>query len=128
MRNWGFSYVVEFLRSLKIVTWSGPPRGIWARQGPIFYPKFFLTGWFSYNRVQKNWNEVFFKILEEPSIVQKKMIPHINGLGFSLIWSKKKFKMADLENSKWPPQKNLIFQLRQFSIFFHEIPMDRSLG
>ena len=28
--------------------------------------------------------------------------------------------MADLENSKWPPQKNLIFQLRQFSIFFHE--------
>ena len=27
--------------------------------------------------------------------------------------------MADLENSKWPPQKNLIFQLRQFSIFFH---------
>ena len=26
--------------------------------------------------------------------------------------------MADLENSKWPPQKNLIFQLRQFSIFF----------
>ena len=38
-----------------------------------------------YSRVQKNWNEVFFKILEEPSIVQKKMIPHINGLGFSLI-------------------------------------------
>ena len=36
--------------------------------------------------------------------------------------------MADLENSKWPPQKNLIFQLRQFSIFFHEIPMDRFFG
>ena len=30
----------------------------------------------------------------------------------------KKIKMADLENSKWPPQKNLIFQLHQFSIFF----------
>ena len=59
----------------------------------------------------------FSKILEKPSIVQKKMIPHINGLGFSLIWSKKKFKMADLKNSKWPPQKNLIFQLCQFSIF-----------
>jgi hypothetical protein len=28
--------------------------------------------------------------------------------------------MADLENSKWPPQKNLAFQLRQFSIFFDE--------
>ena len=36
-----------------------------------------------YSRVQKNWNEVFFKILEEPSIVQKKMIPHIKGLDFS---------------------------------------------
>ena len=35
--------------------------------------------------------------------------------------------MADLENSKWPPQKNIIFQLCQFSISFHEIPMDWSL-
>ena len=35
--------------------------------------------------------------------------------------------MADLENSKWPPQKNLVFQLRQFSIFFHEIFMVWSL-
>ena len=24
------------------------------------------------------------------------------------------------KNSKWPTKKNLIFQLRQFSIFFHE--------
>ena len=81
-----------------------------------------------YSRVHKSSDSFFSKILEKPSIVQKKMIPHINGLGFSLIWSKKKFKMADLENSKWPPQKNLIFQLRQFSIFFHEIFMDWSLG
>ena len=29
--------------------------------------------------------------------------------------------MADLKNSKWQPQKKLIFQLHQFSIFFHEI-------
>ena len=29
--------------------------------------------------------------------------------------------MADLKNSKWPPQKNLIFKLCQFSIFYHEI-------
>ena len=36
-----------------------------------------------YSRVQKNWNEVFFKILEEPSTVQKKMTPHIKGLDFS---------------------------------------------
>ena len=77
-----------------------------------------------YSRVQKSWNEVFFKILKKPSIVQKKMIPHMKGLDFSQGWSKKKIKMTDLENSKWPPQKNLIFQLRQFSIFFHEILMD----
>ena len=42
-----------------------------------------------YSRVQKSWNEVFFKILEEPSIVQKKLIPHIKGLDFSQRWSKK---------------------------------------
>ena len=101
----------------------------WLPQQPSFLPSSYAEAPIQmYSRVQKNWNEVFFKILEEPSIVQKKMIPHINGLGFSLIWSKKKFKMADLKNSKWPPQKNLIFQLRQFSIFFHEIFMDWSLG
>ena len=37
----------------------------------------------TYSRVQKSWNEVFFKILKKPSIVQKKMIPHIKGLDFS---------------------------------------------
>ena len=40
-------------------------------------------GMTTYSRVQKNWNEVFFKILKKPSIVQKKMIPHIKGLDFS---------------------------------------------
>ena len=78
----------------------------------------------TYSRVHKSSDSFFSKILEKPSIVQKKMIPHIKGLDFSQRWSKKKFKMADLENSKWPPQKNLIFQLRQFSIFFHENFMD----
>ena len=48
--------------------------------------------------------------------------------GFFTDMKQKKIKMADLENSKWLPQKNLIFQLRQFSIFFHEIFMDWSLG
>ena len=81
-----------------------------------------------YSRVHKSSDSFFSKILEKPSIVQKKMVPHIKGLDFSQRWSKKKFKMADLENSKWPPQKTLIFQLRQFSIFFHEIFMDWSLG
>ena len=63
-----------------------------------------------YSRVQKNWNEVFFKILEEPSIVQKKMIPHIKGLDFSQRWSKKKnqngrlrkFKMAASKKPRFP--------------------------
>ena len=81
-----------------------------------------------YSRVHKSSDNFFSKILEKPSMVQKKMIPHMKGLGFSLKWSKKKFKMADSKNSKWPPQKNLVFQLRQFSIFFHEIFMDWSLG
>ena len=87
-----------------------------------------LTNCKMYSRVHKSSDSFFSKILEKPSIVQKKMIPHIKGLDFSQRWSKKKFKMADLENSKWPPQKKLIFQLRQFSIFFHENFMDWSLG
>ena len=39
----------------------------------------------TYSRVHKSPPPFFSKILEKPSIVQKKMIPHINGLGFSLI-------------------------------------------
>ena len=31
----------------------------------------------------------------------------------------KHFFLFENENSKWPTQKKLIFQLRQFSIFFH---------
>ena len=81
-----------------------------------------------YSRVHISSDEVFSKILKKPSIVQKKMIPHIKGLQFSMKWSKKKIQNGRLKNSKWPPQKNLIFQLRQFAIFFHEIFMDWSLG
>ena len=51
-----------------------------------------------YSRVHKSSDSFFSKILEKPFIVQKKMIPHIKGLDFSQRWSKKKFKMADLEN------------------------------
>ena len=80
----------------------------------------------SYSRVHKSSDSFFSKILEKPSIVKQKMIPHRNGLHFSMRWSKKKFQNGRLKNSKWPPQKNLIFQLRQFSIFFHEIFIDWS--
>ena len=43
-------------------------------------------------------------------------------MGWIFQWdeAKKKIQNGRLKNSKWPPQKNLIFQLRQFSIFFHE--------
>ena len=37
----------------------------------------------TYSRVHKSWNSFFSKILEKPSIVQKKMLPHIKGLDFS---------------------------------------------
>jgi hypothetical protein len=40
------------------------------------------------------------------------------GCFFSLDGEKEK-KNSEKKNSKWPPQKNLIFQLRQSSIFFH---------
>ena len=46
-----------------------------------YHPKINLT----YSGVHKSPPPFFSKILEKPSIVQKKMIPHINGLGFSLI-------------------------------------------
>ena len=37
----------------------------------------------TYSRVHKSSDSFFSKILEKPSIVQKKMIPHIKGLDFS---------------------------------------------
>ena len=52
---------------------------------------------YTYSRVHKSSDSFFSKILEKPSIVHKKMIPHIKGLHFSMRWSKKKFKMADLK-------------------------------
>jgi hypothetical protein len=43
------------------------------------------------------------------------MTPHMNGL--LVFIEKKKKKKFEKKNSKWSTQKNLIFQLRQFSIF-----------
>ena len=40
----------------------------------------------------------------------------------------KKKNQNQKKNSKWPTQKNNVFQNRQFSIFFCENFMDRSLG
>ncbi len=38
----------------------------------------------NYSRVHKSSDSFFSKILEKPSIVKKKMIPHIKGLDFSM--------------------------------------------
>ena len=37
-----------------------------------------------YSRVHKSSDSFFSKILDKPSIVQKKMIPHIKGMDFSM--------------------------------------------
>ena len=44
---------------------------------------FFFPRPYKYSRVHKSPPPFFSKILEKPSIVQKKMIPHIKGLDFS---------------------------------------------
>ena len=81
----------------------------------------------TYSRVHKSSDSFFSKIPETIHSAEK-IDTSYKGARFFTEMKQKKIKMADLENSKWPPQKNLIFQLRQFSIFFHEIFMDWSLG
>ena len=51
-----------------------------------------------YSRVHISSDEVFSMILKKPSILQKYMIPHMNGLLVFIEKAKKK--------SKWPTQKN----------------------
>ena len=79
----------------------------------------------TYSRVHISSDSLFSKILKKPSILQKKMIPQMNGLlvfiEMKFFFFEKKFKMADSKSQ-------IIFQLRQFSIFFHENFMDWSLG
>ena len=82
-----------------------------------------INFWKYYSRVHKSSDSFFSKILEKPSILQKKMIPHRNELHFSMNWSKKKFQNGRLKNSKWPPQKKTHFPalpiLNIFSWKFH---------
>ena len=61
-------------------------------------------------------DEVFYKILKKLSTLKKKIISHINGL-LIFIEIKQKKKKFWKKKSKWPTQKKLIFQLRQFLIF-----------
>ena len=59
----------------------------------------------TYSRVHKSSDSFFSKILEKPSIVQKKMIPHIKGLDFSQRWSKKKIQNGRLRKFKMAASK-----------------------
>ena len=69
---------------------------------------------FIYSRVHISSDEVFSKILRKPSIVQKKIIPHMKA---KVVFigkkrkrkkknSKKKFKMADLKKSSFSSSAN----------------------
>jgi hypothetical protein len=68
------------------------------RVGPLLKESVFssllIPLWSSYSRVHISSDEVFSKILKKPSIVQKKMIPHMNAFGlFNKIKKKKKKKI-----------------------------------
>jgi hypothetical protein len=52
----------------------------------------------------------------------------MKAFGLFYKMKQKKKKNFEKKNSKWPPKKKVIFQLRQFSIFFCENFMDWSLG
>jgi hypothetical protein len=51
-------------------------------------------GTYLYSRVHISSDEVFSKILKKPSIVQKKMIPHMKAFGLFDKMKQKNFKMA----------------------------------
>ena len=119
IKNWSFTEMSSFFVPVLFLWQEENLR----EQNILLFRKFG-----PYSRVHITSNSLFSKILKKPSMVQKKNDTSYKRAGFFTEMEQKKFKMANLENSKWPPQKNLIFQLRQFSIFFHENFMDWSLG
>ena len=66
-----------------IVWWKGPS----AELSLMGFP---ARGNSNYSRVHISSDEAFSKILKEPSIVQKKMIPHMNGLHVFIDMKQKK--------------------------------------
>ena len=58
----------------------------------------------------------------DPSLLTKKLWP------FYMRMKQKNYFFFEKKISKWPTEKKLIFQNRQFSKFFHENFMDWSLG
>ena len=57
-----------------------------------------------YSRVHKSSDSFFSKILKKT--VQKKNDASYKRDAFFIEMKQKKIKMANLKNSKWPPQKN----------------------
>jgi hypothetical protein len=69
-----------------------------------------------YSRVHITSDEVFSKILKKPSIVQKKMIPHMKAFGlFNKMKQKKKIRK---KNSKWPLKKRSFSSSANSQYFF----------
>ena len=65
---------------------------------------------FCYSRFHKCWNEVFFKIMKKPSLVQKKPIPHMKA---KLILIGKKTTKKNIFS--WKTQKTQTQKLLFFS-------------
>ena len=95
--------------------------------GPIVSFTCTLHLW--YSRVHKSSDSFFSKILEKPSISSlEKNDTSYKRAKFFTEMKQKKWKMTDLENSKWQPQKNPSFPAPPILIFFHEIYMGWSLN
>ena len=56
--------------------------------------------WKEYSRVHISSDTAFLKILKKPSIVQEKMLPHMNLLGFLHTEKLKKFFFDQPNNQK----------------------------
>ena len=120
-KSWGSSYPVDlfFIR----ITF------IWVQQGPpvivlIFFLKLVTTytaGWYVW------WHWVLAVNHLNHQNFEKSLLSYKCGLIFVGMKEKKCICLKKW-NSKWPTQKKVIFQNRQFSIFFCENFMERSLG
>ena len=86
---------------------------------PIYYIFMLLTKlstFSTYSRVHISWNEVFSKILNKPSIVQKWMIPHMKA--FSLFIDKNKKKISKNPITKNKKQNKMSFSSSANSQYF----------
>ena len=92
------------------------------------FPLSILSRAREYSRVHISSDTVFFKILKKPSIVQKWMILYMSGILVFIEMKLKKFFFSKKKKIKMANFKKTNFQLRQFSIFFHENFIDWFLG